>query len=215
AGDAGRGFAVVAEEVRNLAQRSAEAAKTTSNLIEDSQRKADAGVNIASDVDTVLREVNAAVEKVENLLKEISAASKEQAQGVSQINSAVAQMGQVTQGTAESAEQTATAGQQLSSQAINLNAMMSELARIVGGALQSNGHKGKPSLPEPLAGPSGAVNGSDSKSKELLIPSETVEETPAKPRSLRDRIVQDQTEGVSVPPNFRKLDSRDFREIAE
>ena len=133
AGDAGKGFAVVAEEVRNLAQRSAEAARNTSDLIADAQEKSVAGVNVAQEVEKVLAEVNAGVEKVGNILREVTAASAEQARGVEQVNSAVAQMDQVTQANAANAEQTAAAGQQLSSQAIELDGAVGNLQVIVGG----------------------------------------------------------------------------------
>ena len=137
AGDAGRGFAVVAEEVRNLAQRSAEAAKSTSELIESSQEKSETGVTVAGEVEALLQEVHTSIEKVGDILNEVSAASDEQAQGVEQVNSAVTQIDQVTQSNAANAEETASASQELSSQAIILNQIVQQLATLSGA--ESNG----------------------------------------------------------------------------
>lgn len=132
AGDAGRGFAVVAEEVRNLALRSATAAKETANLIEDSQKKAEAGVQFSSKVQEIFEKLRDRTEKVENLLQELSTSSEEQAKGVDQVNIGVSHIDQVTQSNAANAEQTASASEQLTSHAQLLNEMMSDLARIVG-----------------------------------------------------------------------------------
>ncbi|HOZ47312.1 MAG TPA: methyl-accepting chemotaxis protein [Candidatus Hydrogenedentes bacterium] len=133
AGEAGKGFAVVAEEVRNLAQRSAEAARNTSELIEDAQENAGHGVSASEEVGRILEAISQSVEKVAQLIAEVTAASKEQAQGIEQINTAVAQMDQVTQSNAASSEQTASAGEQLTAQAAQLTQMVGVLAQIVGG----------------------------------------------------------------------------------
>ncbi len=134
AGEAGRGFAVVAEEVRNLAQRSAEAAKNTANLIDESQQNADNGVGVSGEVAQILDKVIESVQKVAQLIAEVSAASGEQSQGIDQVNTAVAQMDQVTQQNAANAEESASASEELSSQAQNLNAMVAELVGLVGGS---------------------------------------------------------------------------------
>src|SRR5207244_3670763 len=84
AGDAGKGFAVVAEEVRNLAMRSAEAAKHTANLIEESVKNADGGVALNQEVLSNLQEINGQIEKVSEVVAEIAAASDQQSQGVEQ-----------------------------------------------------------------------------------------------------------------------------------
>ena len=120
AGEAGKGFAVVAEEVRNLAQRSAEAARTTADLIGESVKNADTGVDISKEVAEALSEIAEGSRKVNDLVAEIDAASNEQAQGIGQINTALTQMDQVTQANAASAEESASAAEELSSQAEEL-----------------------------------------------------------------------------------------------
>lgn len=134
AGEAGRGFAVVAEEVRNLAQRSAEAAKNTAALIEGSQANAENGVNASNETAKVLEQILERVQKIAQLIAEVTAASDEQSQGIDQVNTAVAQMDKVTQTNAANAEESASASEELSGQAQNLNAMVSELVALVGGA---------------------------------------------------------------------------------
>ncbi len=132
AGEAGKGFAVVAEEVRNLAQRSAEAARNTTQMIEDSVRSADNGVAITREVGAVLAEISDAIGEVNDLVAGIAAASTEQAEGNQQINNAVSQMDHITQANAANAEQTASASEELSSQAEELSSMVRELEAIVG-----------------------------------------------------------------------------------
>ena len=144
AGDAGKGFAVVAEEVRGLAQRSAEAAKNTSELIAGAQENADNGVGVSEEVGQVLERIAESVEKVTQLIAELSSASGEQAQGIDQINSAMAQIDQVTQSSAASSEEAASASEELSAQATELNDMVMALTRIVGGG---NGEKTLKALP--------------------------------------------------------------------
>ena len=137
AGDAGKGFAVVAEEVRNLAQRSAEAAKDTAELIGTSQKNADRGVEVTAEVDQLLREIQESAAKVGTLVGEIAASSNEQAQGIDQINTAVAQMDQVTQSNAANSEEAASSSAELSSQADALSEMVHDLRAIVGGSTQN------------------------------------------------------------------------------
>ena len=134
AGDAGKGFAVVAEEVRNLAQRAGEAARDTSALIEGSVKNADRGVSVAAETSAALEALTSASEKVETLLAEIGAASREQAKGIEQVNSAVGQMDSVTQQNAANAEESASAAEELSAQAEQVRALVSDLARTVGGS---------------------------------------------------------------------------------
>ncbi|MFT3683787.1 MAG: methyl-accepting chemotaxis protein [Phycisphaerales bacterium] len=125
AGEAGKGFAVVAEEVRNLAQRSAEAAKNTAGMIEESVKRSENGVQIASRVGTALEEINSATNKVNALLSEIASASSEQATGIGQINQGVGQLDQVTQQSAGNSEEVASSAEELSSQVASLNELVS------------------------------------------------------------------------------------------
>jgi methyl-accepting chemotaxis protein len=133
AGEAGKGFAVVAEEVRNLAMRSAEAAKNTSNLIEQSVNNSRNGVHICGEVKKSLDEIVGSIGKTTDLVSEIAAASSEQAQGVDQINTAVSQMDKVTQQNAASAEESASASQELSKQAECINQVIDQLVTLVNG----------------------------------------------------------------------------------
>ncbi len=138
AGEAGKGFAVVAEEVRNLAQRSAEAAKNTSALIEGSQKNADNGVRATEEFMTILKDITTSVKKVTELIGEVSAASTEQAQGISQVNTAVSEMDQVTQQNAANAEESASASEELAAQSQQLQAVVRELSFIVEGSRSQN-----------------------------------------------------------------------------
>ena len=149
AGDAGKGFAVVAEEVRNLAQRSAEAARSTSSLIEESQKNADSGVTVSGEVGTKLEAIATAIEKVNQLVEEVSAASNEQAQGIGQINTAMSQMDKVTQSNAAVSEQSAAASEELNAQANELNTMVTELVALIGGSAAANGAHSRPALSAP------------------------------------------------------------------
>jgi methyl-accepting chemotaxis protein len=124
AGDAGKGFAVVAEEVRSLAMRSAEAAKNTAELIEESVRNAEGGVALNAEVLKSLEEIQTRVDKVGEVMAEIAAASEQQSEGVSQINVAVEQMNGVTQRVAASSEESASTADELSSQAAMLQALV-------------------------------------------------------------------------------------------
>ena len=132
AGEAGAGFAVVAEEVRSLAMRSAEAAKSTAVLIEQSQKNADNGVESAGEVKEILVKIVDGINKVSQLAKEIAVASDEQAQGVNQINLAVSEVDKVTQSNAATSEECASASEELSGQAKELNELIREMARVVG-----------------------------------------------------------------------------------
>lgn len=133
AGEAGMGFAVVAEEVRNLAQRSAQAARETANKIETAVSKSVQGVQISEKVDVSLREIVTKAREVSKLASEVATASKEQSEGIQQVNTAVSQVDKVTQTNAAGAEETASASNELNSQTRELNQAIVELLKLVKG----------------------------------------------------------------------------------
>ena len=134
AGEAGKGFAVVAEEVRNLAMRSAEAAKNTTTMIEESVQNSRSGVEVADEVKSMLDEISSNISKTSDLVGEIAAASTEQSQGIDQVNQAVSQMDQVTQSNAGSAEESASASEELTGQAKSMKGIVDELVLLTKGA---------------------------------------------------------------------------------
>ncbi|QLI83159.1 PAS domain-containing protein [Chitinibacter fontanus] len=120
AGEQGRGFAVVASEVRNLAQRSAGAAKEIKNLIGDSVVKVEAGSKLVDQAGHTMQDVVSAVRRVTDIMSEISAASNEQSAGIEQVNQAITHMDENTQQNAALVEQAAAAAESLEEQAHNL-----------------------------------------------------------------------------------------------
>ena len=116
AGDQGRGFAVVAAEVRNLAQRSANAAKEIKGLISDSVSKVEAGAKLADSAGRTMEEIVTSVKRVTDIMAEISAASQEQSTGIEQVNVAVTQMDQITQQNAALVEEAAAAAKSMEDQ---------------------------------------------------------------------------------------------------
>ena len=142
AGEAGKGFAVVAEEVRNLAMRSAEAAKNTSSLIEDSVKNADDGFTYNQETVEKLKNLTEQVLKVGEMMSEIAAASEQQSEGIEQINTAVDQMNQVTQQNAANSEESASASQELTSQAQEMLSMVASFK------LSKNNSATKPNFAE-------------------------------------------------------------------
>jgi methyl-accepting chemotaxis protein len=120
AGEQGRGFAVVASEVRNLAQRSAAAAKEIKALIGDSVEKVEDGTKLVGEAGKTMAEIVASVKRVTDIMSEIAAASVEQSSGINQVNQAVTQMDEVTQQNAALVEQAAAAAESLEEQAATL-----------------------------------------------------------------------------------------------
>ena len=122
AGEQGRGFAVVATEVRNLAQRSAAAAKEIKSLIGDSVDKVEAGTKLVDAAGKTMEEIVTAVKRVTDIMAEITAASQEQSSGIEQVNRAINQMDEVTQQNAALVEQASAAAESLQEQAQSLAA---------------------------------------------------------------------------------------------
>jgi methyl-accepting chemotaxis protein len=120
AGEQGRGFAVVASEVRNLAQRSAEAAKEIKLLIINSVEKVETGTRLVDEAGSTMGDIVAQVKRVADMINEISAATAEQTTGIGQINDAVMQLDQVTQQNAALVEESAAAADSLNQQASQL-----------------------------------------------------------------------------------------------
>ncbi|HBI70122.1 MAG TPA: hypothetical protein DDZ22_14265, partial [Massilia sp.] len=120
AGEQGRGFAVVASEVRNLAQRSAGAAKEIKELIGASVERVDAGSALVAQAGSTMQEVVESVRRVTDVVSEISAATSEQSQGIEQVNGAIAQMDEVTQQNSALVEEAAAAAESMQDQAARL-----------------------------------------------------------------------------------------------
>ncbi len=125
AGEQGRGFAVVASEVRNLAGRSATAAKEIKDLIKDSVIKVEEGSKLVDESGQTLEEIMNSVKKVSDIVAEIAAASQEQSDGIEQVNKAISQMDEMTQQNSALVEQAAAASETMSKQALNLNELVS------------------------------------------------------------------------------------------
>ncbi|WP_183440010.1 methyl-accepting chemotaxis protein [Pseudoduganella violacea] len=125
AGEQGRGFAVVASEVRNLAQRSAAAAKEIKELIDDSVGRVESGSKLVGEAGATMQDIVQSIQRVTDIMSDITAASTEQAQGIEQINRAVTEMDTVTQQNAALVEEASAAAQAMQDQAGNLSHMVS------------------------------------------------------------------------------------------
>jgi len=137
AGEMGAGFAVVAEEVRNLAQRSAQAAKDSALIVDKNIDLSENGARVAGKVNAFLAEINEKVEQVTALVDEIQAAAHEESEGIGQINLAISQIEQATSQNAATAEESASASEELQAQSEALKEMITQLSAIVHG--QRNG----------------------------------------------------------------------------
>jgi hypothetical protein len=143
AGDAGAGFAVVAGEVRNLAMRAAEAARSTTALIEGNVKTIRNGSDLTNSMSSEFLEVSASLAKVGDLVREISAASSEQAQGIEQINVAVAEVDKVVQENAANAEQAATTSTRMNDQARQMIDFVDRLIVLIDGENGARSHDAK------------------------------------------------------------------------
>ena len=138
AGQHGKGFAVVAEEVRNLASKSAEAAKDTGDMIQNSMDKSELGFRIAGETATSLAEIVNGIKESSQLVMEIAQSSDEQSQSISQINVGIDQVAQVVQQNSATAQESAAASQEMSSQSDTLQQMVAQFKLKKGGkAFQS------------------------------------------------------------------------------
>ena len=144
AGDAGAGFAVVADEVRNLAIRAAEAAKNTTNLIEGTIKKIKEGTEQVNKAGDAFQLVASSTTKMGELVGEVAAASNEQAQGIDQVNKAVAEMDKVVQQNAANAEESAAASEELNAQAEQMKSYVTDLIAVVGGNGKKTTGRGLP-----------------------------------------------------------------------
>jgi methyl-accepting chemotaxis protein len=144
AGEQGRGFAVVASEVRNLAGRSATAAKEIKALIQDSVKKVDEGSSLVTQSGSTLDQIVAAVKKVTDIVAEIAAASHEQSAGIDQVSKAVMQLDELTQQNAALVEQASAASQAMAEQARHLNERMSGYRVDVAALERAGVHVGQP-----------------------------------------------------------------------
>lgn len=192
AGEAGAGFAVVAEEVRNLAMRSAEAARKTEEIIGEMTREIKEGISLVNKTLQEFYVMGEEGKKTNTLIKEIDQAMQEQAQGIEQINRAIAEMDKVTQQTAANAEETASASEELSAQAAQMRSFVTDMMGILGmnglirpdhgkglshrqimaaTTTRETSGKGKPMLPSSRGG---AANPGSIKGKTVVRPEEVI-----------------------------------------
>lgn len=143
AGEAGQGFAVVATEVRNLAQKSAQAAKNTADIIDRNMELSEQGVSISNDVNQSLNQILTKTQNVSQLIAEIAAASEEQSRGTTQVDDAITHIEKVVQSNAATAEESAASAEELQNQAKALSNVVSDLNKLINGQKNSSKIKDK------------------------------------------------------------------------
>ncbi|WP_340163101.1 methyl-accepting chemotaxis protein [Vreelandella neptunia] len=171
AGEQGRGFAVVASEVRNLASRSADAAKEIKALIDASSTQVDEGSALVESAGATMREVVSSVRRVTDIMDEISAASQEQSSGIEQVNQAVSQMDEVTQQNAALVQEASSAASSLEEQAARLESVVSSFRLAEGETLATHTSlappRHQPALKRPAPRAAQASNSADQEWEEF------------------------------------------------
>ncbi len=201
AGDAGKGFAVVAEEVRNLAQRSAEAAKDTAKIIEDNITLSDKCLSISEQVNLVLADINTESTKVTELLAEISTASQEQELGIEQISKAVSQMEIALQGSAQNAQDCANFADDLNSYSNNLKSIMGNLEILIDGETSTDlNSKLKLSFKEEKTAKTPKLSTTSVKVKDYTLKSDKkVAETKVEEKSKKEKDIKSEKSSEAKP----------------
>ena len=198
--EAGAGFAVVTEEVRNLALRSEEAAKITSNLIENTIEAVRNGNQLTTETQQAFKENIAISMKIGQLVDEIATASQEQAHGINQINSAVNEMDRVTQQSAANAEESAGASEEMNAQAEQMKSFVYELSQLLGGA--NNGRV-----------PAGSGKSTGLQKAKSLNKKNTQTGMPGKTEALTSSTVKDMRIRVVRPSQVIPLDDNEFKDF--
>jgi methyl-accepting chemotaxis protein len=201
AGRHGKGFAVVAEEVRNLAARSATAAKETAELIESSLKTTERGSTLAEKTGAALEDIKNSSIKVADIVGEINTSSNEQAQGISQINEGLTQIDKVTQTNTASAEESASAAEELSGQSAQLRELVDRFKLLGSGSSSFN------AISSSRSSSSSRISSSRSSNKSL--PSHSVKEEDLY-EMVEDSIRNDRRSGGARPEDIINLDEDDF-----